>query len=88
MVGLLGGIVPTSQAIALATSGASYSLWRACQVPVSEPLHASLGIIHHEGRSMFAIRTRTFELAVESGGVYLRFGQRNWYWSRETGLTR
>jgi hypothetical protein len=36
---------------------------------------------------MLTIRTRSFELAIEAGGVYLRLGRRDWHWSRQTGLT-
>lgn len=30
---------------------------------------------------------RSFELALECGGIYLRAGKRELYWSREQGLT-
>jgi hypothetical protein len=29
---------------------------------------------------------RSFEVEVHLGGVYLRIGSRNWYWSREEGF--
>jgi hypothetical protein len=37
---------------------------------------------------MLIIKTRSFELAVEASGIYLRVGRREFDWSRRTGLVR
>lgn len=33
------------------------------------------------------LKTRAFEFAIEVGGIFLRVGRREFYWSREAGLT-
>ncbi len=36
---------------------------------------------------MFILKTARFEFACECGGVFVRIGQREWHWSRASGLT-